>query len=430
MRELFSKERSPVFWGTTAIVLLAQWRGATSQMSFEAGLPMSLDKAITVLTVGLAVVLARPSKKNANPLFRDPGVQLAMLYLVAVTLSYLLAERTPTDGVAALESTVGALLYFALVLGVSNSPRRVETLVMAILVGTLFSAAVVVYDMSTGARLFTSGDVTRSGGAFGDATTSSAMILTGTMLGLALALHPNRLRLLGAATVLVGTAALIMSFARSAALGYGLVVALILLGLRGSRYFPVILLAGFAGLVVAAAAIPAESWESLGALLDFDKDRTLWRRVSYHIIGLDLFAQHPLFGIGPKNYPAYYILPEYRWVTGRTFDTRAMHNMYLQVAVQYGLAGLVPFLLLILHAFRQAYRALRETADPALRVLIQAIIYSGIALFIICGSLPAQGNRNVWIVMALLIAVGRLVPERERTPARDLGDRADARPAA
>lgn len=428
MKDLFGSERSPVFWGTVAIVLMAQVRGATSQLSLEAGLPISLDKAITVVTVVLAVVLARRAKPSANPLYQDPGAQLGLLYLVAATLSYLLAAKAPL-GIEALESTFGALLYFALVLSVSDSPRRIETLLMAILVGASLSAAVVLYDIGTGSRLFTDGDVTRSGGAFGDATTSSAMILTGVMLGVVLTIYPNRFRTLAAVTALVGTAALIASFARSAALGYVLVAIFILYGLRGHRYFPAILMAGLVCLVAVALAIPDKNWESLGALLNFDKDPTLWRRVSYHVIGLDLLTQHPLFGIGPKNYPAYYFSPEYRWVTGRTFDARAMHNMYLEVAVQYGLVGLVPFLGLVFYAFRQVLRGVREGADPGFRVLALAIFYSAVALFVICATLPSLSIRNVWILLALMMAIGRLVPRRAAASARSLQVKSSARPA-
>src|SRR5690606_25871959 len=101
-----------------------------------------------------------------------------------------------------------------------------------------------------------------------------------------------RYRLLTLATVLVGTVSVVLSFARSASIAFAVTALLWALRHRRSRYFPLGLFLGLMALAAALPLVPPLYWERMGTLLNFNSDYTLWRRLGYNLIGIDLFLDN------------------------------------------------------------------------------------------------------------------------------------------
>jgi O-antigen ligase len=167
-------------------------------------------------------------------------------------------------------------------------------------------------------------------------------------------------RLVAAAALLLGVAAVIVTFSRAgfltlAALG---VVALVAL----ARRRPLVALGAALVLTVSAPLIPEGYLERLGTITDISADRTgsAQGRWNDWTAAVEIAARNPVTGVGlGQNVLA---LNQQRGATWRE-----VHNVYLQYAVDLGLPGLALFLWLFVSLFRTAARVRRRvSADPAL----------------------------------------------------------------
>jgi O-antigen ligase len=178
---------------------------------------------------------------------------------------------------------------------------------------------------------------------------------------------------------------------------------------RRSRFFPLALMTVV--LIVGAALpfVPATYWERMQTLLDFNADRTLWRRLSYNIIGVQLLATHPLFGIGPGNFPLYYIDEAFRWFPGREPVPRQLHNTYLEVAAETGLLGLFCFLGVLFSSVRGSV-AMTYSRLAGLRRSARALAFAFPAFLIASVFMPNEDTKYMWLLAGLgcaILNVGR-----------------------
>jgi O-antigen ligase len=172
--------------------------------------------------------------------------------------------------------------------------------------------------------------------------------------------------------------------------------------------FPVVVLAILLAAVIFLALIPAEHWERMSALMDPDKDITIYRRLSYHIIGFDLVSQFPVFGAGFGNFPLFFDDLDYRWLTGRVPDEdgfKQLHNQYLQVAAESGVVAFAAYIALLASCFMGLGRVCRRAASPAVGLLAEAVQFSFASLLIQIAFLSNKLNKYLWIYIGLAIAL-------------------------
>jgi len=389
---------------------------ALANLLFSA-LPLSAFKILTLLTLAGVVLNNYRKPIQSYSSFDEPLFRFALMFGLAVLISALYAS----DAIAAqttLERYLGLMILLYLVLHLVQSYKQVEWLLLAVVVSTVISAAVVLIDWAIGGHLLSTHEaattaqwegVSRSSGASDyNPTTSAIMMLTGTCLALVLAWRTPRWRWLTTATILIGSLALLLSFARSAALVYALMLVWMLFKIRHHRRAPAIFAVIFVLLLSALPWLPADLWDRLATLSNFDTDRTLWRRLSYHIIGWDLFIQHPLLGVGPGNFPYHFIEEVYRWMPGRYLIPRELHNTYLEVLTETGLLGFSCFAGMLLLALRGLARTLRTGTDPLIRHYAEALQFAYVAFLAASVFMPHQYNKYLWIFAGLAIAVTRL----------------------
>jgi O-antigen ligase len=374
-------------------------------------------KLLTLATLGAALV-HMGFARGRRPIGNDPGVGCAVAFCVAVLVSGLLAGNgdLAATGMRRILSMVA--LYF-LVVGLVDTERKIGVALACVIVSTAISAAIVVLDSQFGGSVIAgqaaaeAGEDYRSRGAtLGDATTAASILLAGTASAIVLALRGNgRVRMLAGAATAVGLLGIVMSFTRSATLALGLGLAWqVWLRRRDPRIVAVAAIAFIALLF----ALPAELTSRLGALFGQSHDFTLARRLGYHVIGVELFGTHPIFGIGPANFSAYYTDFDYRWVPGRTLTPRILHNMYLAIAVEAGLLGLASFLGIIGFAVAGCLRAMRRSRTPALALYAESTLFGFALLLLVSATLPNETNKYVWIYAGLATAIARVHARTER----------------
>ena len=75
-----------------------------------------------------------------------------------------------------------------------------------------------------------------------------------------------------------------------------------------------------------------------------------------------IWRDHPLFGIGVRNFGEYYSLYAPDGYAGRAFSQT--HNLFLQVLCEQGIAGFLLFLAVLVVLFREGLRSLRRAPGP------------------------------------------------------------------
>jgi O-antigen ligase len=134
-------------------------------------------------------------------------------------------------------------------------------------------------------------------------------------------------------------------------------------------------------------------------------------RLTENKIALAMFADHPVTGVGPSQYPPLY--RDYsRNIGNDTRPIREPHSLPLEVAAEQGIAGILGWLVAFAAVFRFALR--RGVWDLLLgRALVLAVATYMVASLFLHGS----EIRLLWLLLGLVMALGHAV-SREAPEAR------------
>jgi len=289
--------------------------------------------------------------------FRYPLIW-PMAAFFAASLASAALSANPGPSLYSLKGSVLPLLFFLVcVNSLSLRPGRM----IRLLVGAGGVAAVVGL-----AQTVQHGTGFRIQGTFGHYMTFAGVLLVIGFLGSSQLLHrpqPGRRAWFILALVLIFIA-LLMTQTRSAWLG---VVAGCLPLVWSRRKRLLLALPLVVALVFLLSPQPIKM--RIGSIFDL-QDVTMQQRLSLWQSGLEIFLDHPLFGVGPDNleeiYPLYNAAPE----TPRGFTH--LHSNVVQIAAESGLVGLLAWLWIWVAYFRCMAGVHRRALpdDPAARALL------------------------------------------------------------
>jgi putative inorganic carbon (HCO3(-)) transporter len=275
-----------------------------------------------------------------------PWPELAPLYIplafyVIWLAGSVLASFDPWESVSGLReifTLVALFLAPLLVRGEKDVRRIVDGLILA---STLFACAGLTQ------YLFGYGDIDRRiRGPFSHYMTFSGILLVADFLVFAALLEgKSGWARRGAApwqwgwrwvALLVLNGALLGSYTRSAWVGLGVVLTLLLL-IRAPRFL--LLYVPAAILFVILAPVPLI--HRVASITDL-RDLSNYDRLCMVQAGLTMVAERPLFGQGPELVERRY--PIYRPPTAPRWDVPHLHNTFLQLAAERGLPALAAYL--------------------------------------------------------------------------------------
>jgi len=321
---------------------------------------------------------------------RHPAARAAFALLVVVLVSAQLHTNPPagTEVLVRYVSFVGAFLVLADVLRGPLSPRRVAE------VYVLSCAAAAVCGLF---ESLVQGDY-RAAGPLGDANDFAFFLVAAVPLALALRSYGRRR--LWTACALVSLAAIAGSLSRGAALGLAVVTVWAVLGghikartAAWSAAFVVVALVLVALLVPALVTEKVEAKNKVAAT-NVDERKIRW------LVTAEMAADYPVLGIGPGGFRTHYD----RYVGDRDpnpiHELKVAHQMYLEVAAELGLLGLVAFLAIGVAGWRAAGRA--AAADRALAVGIRAAM---LGMAVAAVFLTEQYYLPVWLFPAMAVAL-------------------------
>jgi O-antigen ligase len=226
-------------------------------------------------------------------------------------------------------------------------------------------------------------------------------------LSVALLVSATRLRERALLLLALGlqVVAVVLTFSRAGFLTLATTLLVYAFRLRRTRHWRLVA-AGALLAAVAVAFLPSGYLERILTLRAMEADSTGSARERYsgNVAALDHVAEHPLLGAGlGMNILVLNETVGARW--------RAVHNTYLEYAVDLGLPGLALFLLLLVGCLRSA-RAARRAGAPALRALAEGIEISLVGFALAAVFHPAAYRFYFYYLGALALAA-RSVALRE-----------------
>jgi O-antigen ligase len=376
--------------------------------------------ALLLIVEILSAITARdvPNAASALGTFLSEGIGL-----------YLLVTNTVRSA-ELLRATIWVLLFVGAVLGSLSFFQQVTETYNNSYFGFAQTEAAITGLTETG--------IARLAGPIGEKNRYAQVMLMLIPLGV-LQFSGERRRWLKVAALgcaLLAAIATALTFSRGAALAAG-VVLLAMVALRYIR--PSHLVAAAAVIAVVLVAVPAYSSRltslvDLGALLSDEPagsgtDNSLLSRATENLTALRVFADHPVLGVGPGQFPAYYRdYADEIGVSVRAQDRQA-HNLYLGIAAETGILGLTAFLGAVMATLIQLARA-RASALPsrpdlaamAAGFILAIVAYLASGLF-----LHLSYARYFWLILALAGAAATVIIETMAQPAERASDGATSR---
>ena len=414
------------FAGLFLIVLLTQLGGFV-----ESILPTYARwvlEAIGVLVLFGAILNAYRRPRHDFLRFKLPVLRLVILFGIAFVLSFLFSEDQNL-GMTSMRKYGYLMVLTFLIIYFVDSADRLKAIVLAIIISTAVTGGVAIFQYyGVGLILPEAAEgslrYVRKTGATASTSnpTSVAHVMTvGVALAAVLTLRLKAWRLGGGVATAVGTIGVILTVSRSAAVLLVFGALWLIYKFRHNPRLPgtlaiVVLLA-----IVSVPLVPNYYWDRVSTLSEPERDWTFQRRFGYHLVGMDLLVANPILGIGPNNFRKRYTAHEYRYIPGRADEMRALHNLYLSIAVETGLLGFLMFASILVTTLVALSKARRRITDPELGAYAEAVQFAYVIYLISSLGRPADTNKYTWLLIALSVVVALVAhssqsPDRTRPP--------------
>lgn len=403
---------------------------------------LNIPSPLQLLALGTAAATAARllsrAEGSGRRLILDPLLVPLALYAIVIFGSSLEANDVGLAD-AGLAEFLRGLLIFLIVTNLATSRPILRHVIWALVLSGAFLGSISLYQVLTGsygqdfggfgrvkvAEVISQSRDPRIAGPLGDPNFYGQILV---ML-VPLALYrlwdehsPTRKLVAGfALAVILGAA--VFTFSRGGAVALAVVVPLALLHRKiQAKYILLILLA----VAPLSLVVPERYSDRLSTLAQLapasneavlsNEDSSFRDRKLLMTVALRMFSDHPLLGVGVGNYSEHF--DEYADHIGTTVSSkekfgrvRYPHNLYLQIAAETGLAGLLAFAAIIaatLFSLRSAYRSFTRagatgSADIVVSLALALTAFLATSLF-----LHDSYIRYLWLLVAISAAAGQI----------------------
>lgn len=258
----------------------------------------------------------------------------------------------------------------------------------------------------------------RIAGPVGDPNFFAQIMLVLVPLAIERLWHEKRLflRMAAALALVVSLLTIVFTFSRGAFLGLFVMFLVILIYYRPRPSAILIALLLFIPLLYLLPQTYIQRLETISNILPWrseaPRELALRGRLSELAVGWQMFQDHPFLGVGLNNYPAHYL--DYSGSVGLDprLEARSAHNLYLQVATETGLLGLLAFGAILWLAFRGLLRAPAEFRRLALddtAEIARAFAIGLVGYFVAATFLHAAYPRYMWLLLGIAFAIPNIV---------------------
>jgi O-antigen ligase len=387
-------------------------------------LPVALAAAVPAI---LAAPLAYDLLVRRERVVVTPALPWIVAYFVVEIVATILA-RDISGAASSLQAiAIEGLALYILLTNTIRTPAILRAVVWTLLAVGAVIAAISVYQYLTGtfnSNYFgfaqtessvtglTSTGVERLAGPIGEKNRYAQIMLMLVPIGFMAFVAERRLLLRLAALGSAGLAAMAMAltFSRGAAVAAGVVlIAMVVMRYIRLRYLIAAL--GIAAVVLVAVPQYADRVLSLGSVASFftdeaagsSADNSLLSRATENLTAINVFADHPIVGVGPGQFSEYYRqYSDQIGISVRAQDREA-HNLYLGLAAEAGALGLGAFVaavIVTLVGLARARRAAMATR-PDLAALATGFLLAIVAYLASGVFLHLSYARYFWLMLAL-----------------------------
>jgi putative inorganic carbon (hco3(-)) transporter len=269
----------------------------------------------------------------------------------------------------------------------------------------------------------------RIAGPIGDANYYAQIMGVIVLLALERILHEkNRwLRLLASWSFIVSLLAVVLTYSRGGFLALSIGVVVLLYYYRPRVYHMPLIILAFIGFFMIA---PPQYLDRVFSLQEFFQtsgnlrtdDLALRGRASSNLAAYEMIRSNPLFGVGLNNYD--YLYNEYSKSLGLAVVSteRAAHNLYLEVAAESGLIGLLVFITILIISINTVLKARKkylqvgnqDMADLVTGFLAALMVYLVAAFFV-----HAAYPRYFYLLIGMALALDFVVRQTDKRLLRD-----------
>lgn len=328
------------------------------------------------------------------------------LYAVLGILSLVYAANYDLASTTLIDYLKDALIGVIVIL-LAQRPRSLKIAVWAILTAGLFMATISIFQQFTGTfsnqylgfSMVSANSVygNRLSGPIGDPNFFAQIMVVLLPIALDRVWNEKRtlLKTLAAWTFLATFLTVIYTYSRGSFLA--LVVAFFIMGIMRPPRLPVALL-GLAVFAIFFQFIPSNYRDRITSLINILPnsgtggyvDASIQGRTSENLVALNMFRDNPILGVGIGNYNTYYLSYSRKLGLDSRLQNRSAHNLYLEVAAERGVVGLIVFGGIVILTLRQTFTAGRkfkqlgrdDFSDLALALGVSFIAYLVASIFL------------------------------------------------
>lgn len=305
--------------------------------------------------------------RNQIP-YRSTPLDLSIILFIAVSVALLfIAAPDFSIGIEGLRVVIQYMFWFFAVTQLLKTPKGAKRIINIVLLTALFVALYGIYQFIAGVEI-PSNWVDQAEGkvrtrAFSIFTTPNMLagylsLLIPVSVGMFFA-EKDRMRkaYYGIVTVCMGLA-LLFTLSRSGWI-FCFCALLFYVWMKNRKFIVPMILCMAAFFVLALIVMPSVANRILYLFSpSYYASSSAGGRIYRAVKGIELFKQHPLFGMGLGQFGGSVALSH------KLNNTFSMDNYYLKTLVEMGIVGLIALVVLLYNTFIHCYRALARISDP------------------------------------------------------------------
>lgn len=356
---LLNNRRTELLWyafvlGTQAYVSVRILHDRAGSEGIE--LPLMI-----LLAIGVAggELLDRDGKSTVESPIRWGGpLAVPILLILATSANSILFSSERFVGVTGFSRLLQFYLVYWVGLNFIRSPERIRMIVHVLAIVLLMQSVVFLVQAATGVTFSLTGDLyadrgVRAGGTVGANSAIYATFVSPIVLLLATRVLSPLVarweRLLLALPLAAGFLSVVLTLRRGAWAGVALGLLWVgFVGVKRTAVFPWVIKVCVGVLIVGALTAPIVSEIVDRYRPDNPMDEAFDERLYLMQIALNVIREHPIAGVGIAAYP--HVLKDFVPMDSYDGWISTVHNYYLLVAAETGIAGLLAFVLFLLGA--------------------------------------------------------------------------------
>jgi putative inorganic carbon (hco3(-)) transporter len=336
---------------------------------------------VLVAIVAISILGSRAVIRNQPLHFRRTEIMIAVYFLVSTSSIFFSGG---TDGIISeFVDTAKDLMILIIIVQISDEEEAFNKMQWLLILSAAFLSALTVYQMLSGdvsnnfygfanapVHQITDGfDSTRPTGPLEDPNFYSQILLMVVPLAVYRAIGETSFnkKMVALVCLVLIIAAIIFTYSRSS-LVMMLIVGFLIIRERRLNVYKI---AGLAVLVyiMFIPILPAGYSERLFTITDIfqsseqQTERSFIGRTSEMIVAVQMFQDNPLFGVGYTSYEDNYLDYSTKLGLDDRLESREAHSLYLEMAAETGLIGIIAFGSMILTIFLMMHKSRKQLIE-------------------------------------------------------------------